>query len=304
MTLRLPLLAASLAALALAGCEGAGGGPTGDADLDGIAEADPFEQFAYTAGFQTGGQFRDQDTLFSFDRFRQGLRDGLDGDSAQIAYAVGLQYGLQLRQDTLLGLDPDVFLAGVREALEGGESRLTEEQSQRVQAAIEDSLQIRGLRAQAATNPQAQQQLQAIARNAAEAETFLAAAARRPGARRTASGVVFEVEETGEGPSPTATDRVAVEYVGRLPSGEVFDQSGEGEPAVFSVGQVVPGFREALLDMRVGGRRTVTIPPDQAYGLGGQGAIPPNSALVFEMTLIEILPAAPQGLPPGLFGGQ
>ena len=304
MTLRLPLLAALLVALALAGCEGAGDGPTGDGDLDGIAEADPFEQFAYTAGFQTGQQFRDQDTLFSFDRFRDGLRAGLDGDSTEIAYALGLQYGLQLRQDTLLGVDPDVFLAGVREALAGDESRLTPEQSQRVQAAIEDSLQIRGLRAQAATNPRAQQQLDAIARNAVQADTFLASAARRPGARRTASGVVFEVEEVGEGASPGPGDRVAVEYVGRLPNGETFDQSEEGQPAVFAVGQVVPGFREALLDMRVGGRRTVYIPADQAYGLAGQGSIPPNSALVFDLTLVEVLPSAPQGLPPGLFQGQ
>lgn len=304
MTLRLPLLTALLAAVALAGCEGTAGGPTGDADLEGIADADVFEQFAYTAGFQTGEQFVGQDSTFSFDRFRDGLRAGLSGDSAEIAYAVGLQYGLQLRQDTLLGVDPNVFLAGVREALQGGESRLTEEQAQRVQTAIEDSLQLRQLRTQASTNPQARQRLDAIAQNAAVADTFLTNAARRPGTRRTATGVVFEVSEVGDGPSPTANDRVAVEYVGRLPNGEVFDQSEAGQPAVFSVGGVVPGFREALLDMRVGGQRTVYIPPDQAYGLAGQGSIPPNSALVFDLTLVEVLPSAPQGLPPGLFQGQ
>jgi FKBP-type peptidyl-prolyl cis-trans isomerase len=302
MTPRLPLLALALAVPLVAGCQDTAG-PSGDADLEGIADADVFEQFAYTAGFQTGAQFVGQDSSFSFERFRDGLRVGLAGDSAEIAYAVGLQYGLQLRQDTLLNVDPDVFLAGVREALQGGESRLTDEQSQRIQTVIEDSLQLRQLRSQAATNPQAQERLQAIARNAAIADTFLTSAAGRPGARRTASGVVFEVESVGEGPSPTPGDRVAVEYIGRLPNGEVFDQS-EGEPAVLSVAGVVPGFREALLDMRVGGQRTVTIPPDQAYGLAGQGPIPPNSALVFEITLVEVLPAAPQGLPPGLFQGQ
>jgi FKBP-type peptidyl-prolyl cis-trans isomerase len=301
MTPRLSLLA--LAAVALAGCEGTGAGPAGDADLDGIAEADPFEQFAYTAGFQTGEQF-EADSAFSFDRFRDGLNAGLAGDSAEIAYAVGLQYGLQLAQDTLLNVDTDVFLAGVREGLDGAEARLTDEQTQRLQSTIQDSLQIRGLRAQAASDPRAQERLDLIAQNESEAETFLAEAAGRAGAVRTASGVVFEVEEVGEGPSPTPDSRVAVSYVGRLPNGEVFDQSPEGEPALFSVGGVVPGFREALLDMNVGGRRTVTIPPDQAYGLSGQGSIPPNSALVFEIELLEVLPAAPQGLPPGLFQGQ
>lgn len=305
MTLRTPTLAVALAAVALAGCEGTAGGPSGDADLTNIAEASAFEQFAYNAGYESAAQFLAQDSSFNFERFRDGFRAGIAGDSVEIAYALGLQYGFQFAQDTLLNVDPDLFLAGVRERLAGEDARITPEQFQRAQAVIEDSLQIRQLRAQAGTNPLARRQLDDVSRNAVRSDSFLTAVAGRPGVQRTESGLLYEVEEEGSGPSPSADDRVAVEYVGRFANGEVFDQSEEGQPAVFPVAAVVEGFREALLDMRVGGRRTIYLPPDLAYGLtgspgpGGQGGIPPNTALVFDLTLVDIVSGQEQPAFPG-----
>lgn len=311
MTFRTPLLAVTLAALALAGCEGTAGGPSGDADLTGISEADPFEQFAYNAGFQSAEQFLAQDSSFNFERFRDGFRAGLDGDSVEIAYALGLQYGLQFSQDTVLNIDSDIFLAGVREGLAREEARLTPEQAQRAQAAIEDSVQVRQLRSQAAANPMARQRLDQISQNAVRADSFLTAVSQRPGVQRAPSGLLYEVQEEGTGPSPTPGDRVAIRYEGRFANGEVFDQSGE-EPTVLPIGGVVEGFREALLGMRVGGQRTIYLSPDLAYGLtgspgpGGQGGIPPNSALVFDLELVDIVgqQQQPQGLPEGFLPGQ
>ncbi len=310
MTLRLPLFALALAAVVMSGCEGTAGGPAGDADLAGIAEADPFDQIAYNAGYQSGEQFLAQDSSFSFERFRDGLRAGLDGDSAEIGYALGLQYGLQLRQDTVANLDPDIFLAGVREGLAGEEARISEDQLQRIQASVEDSIRIRQIRGQARTNPQAQEQLRLISRNATSADSFLTAVRSRDGVEETATGVLYTVDAPGSGATPSLTDRVAINYVGQFPNGQVFDQSGD-EPAVLPVRAVVPGFQEALLDMQVGETRTVYLPPSQAYGLagspgpGGQGGIPPNSALQFTITLVEILPGQPQGgAPQGFLPGQ
>ena len=305
MTLRLPLLAAALVALAVAGCQG-GVGDAGTADLEGIEEAGPFDQVAYNVGFQTGQQFLAQDSSFNFDRFLAGFRKGVDGDSTELAYAVGVQYGLQVRQDTLGAIDRDVFLAGVRSALAREEGRVTPEQFQAAQAVVEDSLEIRRLRGQAARDPLARQRLDAISRNAAQADSFLAAVRQRPGVRELGDGVLYTVTTPGQGASPTAGDQVAVRYRGTFLNGEEFDASGE-EPAVFGVGQVVPGFRDALLAMKPGETRTIYLPPDQAYGLmgqpgpGGQGGIPPNSPLVFEVTLVEVLGGAPQ-MPPGMFG--
>ena len=259
-------------------------------------------------GFQTGSQFLAQDSSFNYDRFLAGFRKGLDGDSVELAYAVGVQYGLQVRQDTLGAIDRDLFLAGLRSALEGDEARVTPEQFQAAQAVVEDSLEIRRLRAQAGRDPMAQQRLAQIQRNAVQSDSFMTAVGRRSGVQRLGDGVLYTVTTPGEGPTPSIGDQVAVRYRGTFINGQEFDASGE-EPAVFPVGQVVPGFRDALLDMNVGETRTVYLPPDQAYGLmgqpgpGGQGGIPPNSALTFEVTLVEILGSAPQ-MPPGMFPPQ
>lgn len=293
MTLRLPL--AALAALVLVtGCGDSAGGSDAAADASAIADGDAFEQTAYSVGFQTAEQFLGQDSSFSYDRFLDGFRRGTSGDSAEIAYAVGLQYGLQFRQDTLNTLDRGLFLAGLQAALAGEDSPLTEEQVQTAQAAVQDSVQMRELRSAAATNPQAQAQLDMMAARQAEADSFLTAARAMEGVQELGDGVLYRVDTAGDGASPQPGQLVAVEYRGQLPNGQVFDQSGD-EPATFLVDNVVPGFRAALLDMQVGETRTVFIPPSQGYGLrGSQGRIPPNAALQFEITLREVMdgPAA------------
>ncbi len=304
MIIRLSLLAA---VVAFAGCNS--GGSSGTADLDGIEDAGPFEQVAYNVGFQTGQQFLAQDSSFNFDRFVAGFNKGVDGDSVELAYAVGVQYGLQVRQDTLGAIDRDVFLAGLRSALRGDSGRVTQEQFQLAQGVVEDSLEIRRLRGQAARDPMAQQRLDLIQRNAVTADSFMTAVSRRPGVQRLGQGSFYTVTTPGQGASPTLSDQVAVRYTGTFANGETFDASGE-EPTVLGVNQVVPGFRDALLSMSPGETRTLYLPPSQAYGLlgqpgpGGQGGIPPNSPLVFEVTLVEVLGAAPRQMPPGMFPPQ
>ena len=95
----------------------------------------------------------------------------------------------------------------------------------------------------------------------------------------------------GEGAKPTASDKVKCHYHGTLINGTVFDSSVQrGEPAVFGVSQVIPGWVEALQLMPVGSKWELTIPQELAYGERGAGAsIPPFSTLVFEVELLEIL---------------
>ena len=237
----------------------------------------------------------------------EGFEAGLRGDSAEAAYAVGLQLGFDLAQDTLNVVDRDLLLAGVRAALRGDAERVTPEQFAAAQEVFQDTLFIRQLRSSAASDPQARQRLDSARRNQATADSFLTAAGRAQGVRRLDGGVLSVVEEPGDGAQPQPGDRVSVRYRGQLPDGRVFDESGE-EAREFFVDQVVPGFRTALLDMRVGETRTVYLPPDQAYGLRGQqgvgGGIPPNSALQFSITLVDILDAPPPQpqfqIPPGM----
>ena len=127
---------------------------------------------------------------------------------------------------------------------------------------------------------------------AREAGTFLKTNAEKPGVTTTASGLQVEMLAAGEGPTPTINDTVAVHYEGRLADGTVFDSSYQrGQPAVFGVADVIPGWTEGLQLMRPGGKARFTIPPELGYGAqGAGGVIPPNAVLVFDVELLAIAP--------------
>jgi peptidylprolyl isomerase len=110
--------------------------------------------------------------------------------------------------------------------------------------------------------------------------------------QKTASGMQYVVLEEGTGPKPKQGQTIQAEYTGWLTDGTQFDSSkGRDEAFEFPVGEgnVIPGWDEALLDMKVGERRKLTIPPQLAYGeRGAGGVIPPNATLIFEVKLVAI----------------
>ena len=121
-------------------------------------------------------------------------------------------------------------------------------------------------------------------------EEFLKANAKKDSVQTTASGLQYKVLVAGTGDKPTATDRVKVNYEGRLLDGTVFDSSYKrGEPAVFGVSQVIKGWTEALQLMPVGSKWELYIPQEIAYGDREQQKIPPYSMLIFTVELIEIV---------------
>lgn len=109
---------------------------------------------------------------------------------------------------------------------------------------------------------------------------------------QTPSGLRYRDETQGTGPEAKPGDRVTVHYTGTLENGTKFDSSRDrGEPFVFGLGagKVIRGWDEGVAGMRVGGRRTLWIPPELGYGTRGAGnLIPPNSPLVFDVELLEI----------------
>ena len=103
------------------------------------------------------------------------------------------------------------------------------------------------------------------------------------------SGLVFKIENPGQGEKPNANSTVAVKYTGRHLNGETFDASGD-TPATFNLNGVVPGFREGLMQIAKGGKATLYIPGNLAYGPEGmpQAGIGPNERLVFDVELVDI----------------
>jgi len=127
---------------------------------------------------------------------------------------------------------------------------------------------------------------------------FLADYAKKPGVYSRPSGLMYRIIHNGVGMRPAATDTVSVYYKGTLINGTVFDQMQEqGFPAQFKVNQVIPGWTEALENMRVGDHWELVIPANLAYGTrGAGGVIPPNQTLVFDLELVDTRPPTQQEL--------
>jgi FKBP-type peptidyl-prolyl cis-trans isomerase FkpA len=107
----------------------------------------------------------------------------------------------------------------------------------------------------------------------------------------TASGLKYTDVKIGKGASPVAGKMVKVHYTGTLVNGKKFDSSVGREPFTFTigVGQVIAGWDEGVMGMKVGGKRKLVIPANLGYGARGAGAdIPPNSTLLFDVELIDV----------------
>lgn len=127
-------------------------------------------------------------------------------------------------------------------------------------------------------------------KNRRDGEAFLAANAQKEGVKTTASGLQYKVIEAGNGPIPTATQRVKVKYEGKLIDGTVFDSSYKRSDPIttFGCNQVIKGWTEALTMMPVGSKWELYIPYQLAYGEQDNGRIPPFSTLIFTVELIGI----------------
>ncbi|MDO6561806.1 FKBP-type peptidyl-prolyl cis-trans isomerase [Amphritea sp. 1_MG-2023] len=121
---------------------------------------------------------------------------------------------------------------------------------------------------------------------------FLAENAQRDDVVVTDSGLQYEILVAAEGPKPRVFDRVRVNYTGWTVDGEVFESSAsQTEYPMFTLNKVIKGWRLALLKMSPGARWKVYLPSELAYGARSPGGmVPANSALIFEIELLEILP--------------
>ncbi len=128
-------------------------------------------------------------------------------------------------------------------------------------------------------------------KNQKAGEEFLASNKSKSGVVTLPSGLQYEIIKVGNGPKPKADDQVKCNYEGTTIDGKVFDSSiKRGEPATFPVNRVIPGWTEALQLMPVGSKWKLFIPAALAYGERGAGQdIKPNSTLIFEVELLEIV---------------
>lgn len=198
----------------------------------------------------------------------------------QVGYSFGYLMG-RSNAESVKDLDLDAFILGLKTAAQGGKSALTDEEMARVLTQHKkqsDAKQLIELKKKADAN----------AKIGAE---FLAANAKKQGVQTTQSGLQYQILKPGTGPSPKANSIVKVNYEGRLIDGTVFDSSiARNQTAEFQVSQVIQGWTEGLQLMKEGAQYRFFIPAQLGYGQIGSGdVIEPNSTLIFDVELIEIL---------------
>ena len=189
-----------------------------------------------------------------------------------LSYALGALIGQDLKTGGFKDMNYTVMNAAMQKGLSGDSLQMTREQASNV-------LQ----------NFAMAEMKKKAAENAKEVDAFMSKNKTNPGVVTTESGLQYQIITPGTGSKPSSGQKVKVHYTGKLVNGKVFDSSVErGEPAVFGVNEVIPGWTEALQLMPVGSKWTLYIPPALGYGENGTQGIPGNSILIFEVELLGI----------------
>lgn len=203
----------------------------------------------------------------------------------QSAYAIGLSMGRYIsttlsRQESLgIKLDNEMIMKGVKDGLD--------KKAQMSDADIEKALKAYDQKINDAAKKKADEDAKS---SLEKGKKFLEDNSKKQGVTVTKSGLQYEVEKMGTGDKPKASDVVRVHYKGTLTDGTQFDSSYDRkEPAEFPLDHVIPGWTEGVQLMPVGSKFKFTIPANLAYGEQGAGTIPPNSTLVFEVELLDIV---------------
>jgi FKBP-type peptidyl-prolyl cis-trans isomerase FkpA len=210
---------------------------------------------------------------------------GLTSPETRTAYAIGLQVGRSIK-DAPFALDMEKLQQGIEDAMADKQPSLT---PMEVQEILMNFRQVSMAAAQERKMKQGEE-------NLVSANAFLDENKAKEGWKVTESGLQYRVVKEGEGASPKESDTVKVHYRGTLTDGTLFDSSYDrGQPATFGLNQVISGWTEGLQLMKPGAKFQFAIPPDLGYGVNGPNTIPPNSVLLFDVELLEIVGADGDG---------
>ena len=198
-----------------------------------------------------------------------------------VAYAVGWSIGENITKDSL-ALNTAIIKQAMDDVMKNQKGILSAEQREAVMKSFSQVMQEKAMK----------KQEELLTKNLELGKKFLEANKSKEGVKTTASGLQYKIvkEGTGEKPANPAT-KVKVHYTGKTLDGNVFDSSVErGEPAEFALNQVIPGWTEGVQLMSVGSKYIFWIPANLAYGeRGSMPRIEPNSTLMFEVELLEIV---------------
>ncbi|MFC4526807.1 FKBP-type peptidyl-prolyl cis-trans isomerase [Dyella halodurans] len=204
-------------------------------------------------------------------------------DKTKASYVVGWDLASSLPPLVREEVDPATVARALQSALSGQKPTMSEAEAKQVRDAFVANLQAKAKA----------EYTQVASKNKTEGDAFLAKNKTAPGVKTTASGLQYQVISQGTGARPGPSDTVQVTYVGSFVNGEVFDDSAKhegGGPASIPLAGVIPGFREGIQLMQVGGHYKFFIPSNIAYGAQPQNGFPPNATIVFDVNLVKTGP--------------
>lgn len=215
-----------------------------------------------------------------------GQTPGLKTDKEKLSYAMGMDLGNQLRLQSV-EIDAELFKQGLRDALSGAKTLLTETEVRAAIAGLQAGLQKKQTALQ---NEQMLAMKKLAEKNQKEGEAFLAQNKTKEGVVTLPSGLQYRILKAGEGKRPSLSDTVVCHYRGTTLDGKEIDSSYKRDkPQAVPVTDFNKGWTEALVLMPVGSKWQLFIPPSLAYGeRGASGVIGPNVTLIFELELLSI----------------
>lgn len=201
----------------------------------------------------------------------------LKTDQEMASYGIGMYMAKTFRKDGV-EVDQALVMRGLRDGM-AGTTVVPDKTLRRVMGDFQAEVRRR---------VQANRQI-AAADNQKTGAAFMAANGAKDGVVTLASGLEYKILKAGDGPKPTEDNTVDCLYRGTLLNGTEFDATEPGKPASLKVGQLIPGWKEALKLMPAGSKWEIVVPPQMAYGLRGAGSeIGPNETLVFEVELLAV----------------
>ena len=281
-----------LAAIAVAAILGSCTNGTPKANLK-----DDVDTLAYAIGLAQTQGLKDYltmrlevDTAY-MDEFVKGLNEAVNanGNKKKAAYYAGLQIGQQVSQQMIKSLNYEIygddstrtislknFMAGFVSGTTGKGQLMTIDEAANTAQTLMASVKAKAMEEKYGDWKK-------------QCEDYMAEIAKKEGIKELGDGVYYEVLTEGTGAIPVDTNRVSVNYEGKLLNDTIFDSSYKrGEPAKFRCNQVIPGWTKALTNMPVGSTWMVYIPQEQAYGDRDTGKISPFSCLIFKIELLGI----------------
>lgn len=198
----------------------------------------------------------------------------LTGELERFSYALGMSVASNLIKSGVKTINPEAFVKAINDTYIGEMPQMMPDEANKILESFMEK----------ANQDEAKVNLES-------GLEFLQENRSKKGVTELPSGLQYQVIKEGDGELPSLTDEVKCHYHGSMIDGTVFDSSVErGQPAVFPVNGVIQGWVEALQLMPVGSKWRLYVPPELGYGQqGAGGAIGPNSTLVFDVELLEIV---------------